>query len=178
MSLEANKKKVSKSGGLKKETLEIWDEQRRATLRFFGAGGQERSSGIRNLCPLGVEQPLLVAFSPSPSSSSMVGLVALGMQWNPFADSLAFFDRMARSLYWVLLVFLPLGAIAEIVGLELWCCEWGNATIETLGIDPFVSLAANHAEFSKISRTPTEISIKTDSPGFGSLNIKVSSRFG
>lgn len=129
-SWRANKKNVSKSGGQKKETLEFWEEQLRANLRFFfGAGGQERSSGIRNFCPLGVEQMLLDLSVSRPASIAGLGEVEM-VNW--FDDSLLLFDRRRRFLYWVLLLFLPAGAIEEILGLVLWYSWWRNATKETL----------------------------------------------
>lgn len=151
MSRSANKKNISKSGGLKKETVEFWEEQPRVNLRFFfGAGGHERSSGIRNFCPLGVEQMLLGISVFRPASVTV--LAAVEMEWNSFDDSLVFFDRRRRFLYWVLLLFLPAGAIEKILGLFLWQSWWRIATKNTLGTDLFVSLESltEYLEFNRI----------------------------
>lgn len=52
--------------------------------------------------------------------ASVTVLAAVEMEWNSFDDSLVFFDRRRRFLYWVLLLFLPAGAIEKILGLFLW----------------------------------------------------------
>ena len=116
---KAKKKKSSKSGGLKKGMEDLSGEQWRATFRFFGAGGHESGSGIRNLWALGVEQPMLM-LSWTSRGASVRGLevepeAVRGLSWG--GSFLVLFCRNKRLLYWVFILFPSAGAIWEIEGL-------------------------------------------------------------
>ncbi|EHA8592459.1 hypothetical protein COCNU_contig69536937G000010 [Cocos nucifera] len=84
----------------------LGDEQWRVTRRrFFGAGGQRRCSGIRNLQAFGVEKPEVETSSPFfssiPSTAGLEGPSAA--YWSSWAGS----DKVFRpTRQFLQLVFL------------------------------------------------------------------------
>lgn len=94
------------SGEAKKAMGDFFDEHFVVTLLFIGAGGQDRVSGILNLCAFGVEQPTM----PSSHDSSELVEGVLRLQWRSL-DFSSHFARTSCLLYLVDLLEMFDGAI-------------------------------------------------------------------